>query len=140
MKRLAMVLSISALVVLPARSGSTAAAEPGAGGPPQAAVSAAPDVDEYLGWLQQQMRKMDALIQRVRTSTSPEERREQMREYAIALEVTNALTRAVDPHVGSPTAPAKEMCSMMKGKAEGKAGDDGVGANAAAAPSGHAGH
>ena len=137
MKRLAAILSIVALAALYAPS-PTAAAE--AEGPNDTAAPAAPAVDEYLGWLQQQMRRMDALLQQVRSSASPEQRRERMHEYAVALEVTNALTRAVDPHVGAPAAPAKEMCAMMKGKDVGTAGDGGAGADAAAAPSGHEGH
>jgi len=100
-------------------------------------------VNDYVGWLQEQMRRMDAILERVRGTESPSERRDLMRDYAMALQVTNALTRALDPYLGIPALRAKAngvnrpeekmacpMCPMMGTKSEPSSG----GAKAEAEP------
>ncbi len=129
MRRLLAALLLSHLAVAPYRS---AAAEPPAAAP-RAALAPTPSevqTNDYVAWLQEQMRRMDAILDKVRRSESRHERRDLLRQYALALRVTNALTNAVDPALGTlgsgpaaragmkPVGKGKKMaCPMMDAKA-----------------------
>jgi len=78
--------------------------------------------NDYAGWLQQQMKKMDALLEKVRQSQNPQERQTLMQQYAMALQITNTLSSTVQPYLGGVAAPASahKMGGMMRAKKEGK--------------------
>jgi hypothetical protein len=99
MRRLLAALLLSQLAIAPYRS---AAAELAVEAPPATVGLTQSEVqaNDYLAWLQEQMRRMDTILEKVRRSESRHERRDLLRQYATALRVANALTNAVDPSLG----------------------------------------
>jgi len=116
MRKFLALLSLSYLIV---SNPVIAADEPKATqAAPRSLTAVELQANDYAGWLQQQMKKMDALLEKVRQSQSAQERQALMQQYAMALQITNTLSNAVQPYLGGVAAPASahKIGGMMRAK------------------------